>query len=67
MKAFKFVSLLAVVALVLVACGGGATTQAPQATSAAVPTAAGVKENKDIKILVNMKGPGGGNPFWAAV
>jgi ABC-type sugar transport system substrate-binding protein len=39
---------------------------APAATTAAAP-ASGPKEPKDIKILVDMKGPGGGNPFWAAV
>jgi ABC-type sugar transport system substrate-binding protein len=42
---------------------------APTAAAAPAPTAAaaGKKDPKDIKILVDMKGPGGGNPFWAAV
>ncbi|KPV53229.1 LacI family transcriptional regulator [Kouleothrix aurantiaca] len=47
-----------------------ASAEAPTAASAAAPTAASggaTKDVKDIKILVNMKGPGGGNPFWAAV
>jgi ribose transport system substrate-binding protein len=48
-------------------------TAAPAATAAtqAAPTAAAAggatKDPKDVKILVDMKGPGGGNPFWAAV
>ena len=57
------------------ACGSGAspspaaTTVAPSAApssaapSAAPPSAAATA----VKILVDMKGPGGGNPFWAAV
>jgi len=59
MKAIKFVSLLILALVVLVACGTAATPAAPTTTAA--------KQNKDIKILIDMKGPGGGNPFWAAV
>jgi ribose transport system substrate-binding protein len=44
---------------------GAATTEpAGGATSAA---GGAQKDLKDVKILVDMKGPGGGNPFWAAV
>jgi ribose transport system substrate-binding protein len=78
MKMFKAASLLLLVALILAACGGApATPTAAPAEPAAAPTTAPadpaapavptVKENKDIKVLVSMKGPGGGNPFWAAV
>ncbi len=76
MKAIKLVSLLIIAVIALGACGtsvpAAAPTSAPaaaQPTAAAAPTTAagGKKEPKDIKILVDMKGPGGGNPFWAAV
>jgi ABC-type sugar transport system substrate-binding protein len=83
MKAIKLVGLLIIAALALAACGtsvpsaaptsapapaAAAPTQAPAAPTSA-PAAGGAvkKEPKDIKILVDMKGPGGGNPFWAAV
>ena len=71
MKAFKLLSLVIVATIILTACVS--PTPAPPPTSApapaAQPTAAApaAKAAKDIKILVNMKGPGGGNPFWAAV
>ncbi|MCX6032777.1 MAG: sugar ABC transporter substrate-binding protein, partial [Chloroflexi bacterium] len=70
MKAFKLLSLVIVATVILTACVS--PTAAPQPTSAPAPAAAqpaapAVKQAKDIKILVNMKGPGGGNPFWAAV
>jgi ribose transport system substrate-binding protein len=42
-------------------------TAAPAAGATAAPAGGAQKDLKDIKILVNMKGPGGGNPFWAAV
>jgi ribose transport system substrate-binding protein len=76
MKVLKLVGLLLIAAIALAACGTSVPTAAPtSAPAAAQPTAAGAaqpaagaaKEPKDIKILVNMKGPGGGNPFWAAV
>ncbi|MFL5806640.1 MAG: sugar ABC transporter substrate-binding protein, partial [Roseiflexaceae bacterium] len=72
MKVLKLVGLLLIAAMVLAACGTSVPTSAPaaaQPTAAAAPAqpAAGAKAPKDIKILVNMKGPGGGNPFWAAV
>ncbi|MCS6846487.1 MAG: sugar ABC transporter substrate-binding protein [Anaerolineae bacterium] len=41
-----------------------AQAPAAQAPAAQAPSA---PEAKDVKILVSMKGPGGGNPFWAAV
>ena len=45
-----------------------APTQASGASATAAPAASGAKKDpKDVKILVDMKGPGGGNPFWAAV
>ncbi len=64
MKALKLITLLLAAVGILAGCGGGASapTNVPAATSA--PAA---KQPKDIKILVDMKGPGGGNPFWAAV
>ncbi len=83
MKALKLVSLLIIAVIALGACGTSVPATAPtsapaaaQPTAAAAPTTAaaapttaagGKKEPKDIKILVDMKGPGGGNPFWAAV
>jgi ribose transport system substrate-binding protein len=77
MKAIKLASPLIVLVMVLAACGtsvpsaGPATAAPAQATQAPAPTqaaaAGGKKDPKDIKILVDMKGPGGGNPFWAAV
>jgi ABC-type sugar transport system substrate-binding protein len=83
MKAIKLVSLLIIAVIALGACGTSVPATAPtsapaaaQPTAAAAPTTAaaapttaagGKKEPKDIKILVDMKGPGGGNPFWAAV
>jgi ribose transport system substrate-binding protein len=79
MKAIKLVSLLAAVVVVLAACGTSVPSAGPAATAGAAPTQAGAaaaptqsaaggkKDPKDIKILVDMKGPGGGNPFWAAV
>src|SRR5687768_6567833 len=77
MKALKLVGLLIVALMALAACGTSVPATAPtSAPAAAQPTAAGAptkpavgtkKEPKDIKILVDMKGPGGGNPFWAAV
>src|SRR5437879_938408 len=57
MKALKLAMLL-IVALVL------ATACAPATTA---PSPAVGKAVKDMKLLVDMKGPGGGNPFWAAV
>jgi ribose transport system substrate-binding protein len=79
MKVFKLVTLFVIALMALAACGTSAPSAAPTSapaaagaptTAAAAPTAAAggaQKEPKDIKILVDMKGPGGGNPFWAAV
>ncbi|MFC1465374.1 MAG: sugar ABC transporter substrate-binding protein, partial [Candidatus Brachytrichaceae bacterium NZ_4S206] len=62
------VGLSAAMAIALSACAVPAQppAQAPaaQAPAAQAPSA---PETKDVKILVSMKGPGGGNPFWAAV
>ena len=72
MNTIKLAGLLVIMAMVLVACGTSVPAVAPtSAPAAAQPTAApaagGQKQPQDIKILVDMKGPGGGNPFWAAV
>ncbi|HWQ15473.1 MAG TPA: sugar ABC transporter substrate-binding protein, partial [Roseiflexaceae bacterium] len=70
MKPLKLFGLLLVAALALAACGGATpSAPAPTAAPAAAPTAApaAAMDPKDVKILVSMKGPGGGNPFWAAV
>jgi ribose transport system substrate-binding protein len=70
MKSLKFSSLLVLLMLVLSACGAPAA-QSPTAAPAAEPTAAPAAPTAAaataVKILVSMKGPGGGNPFWAAV
>jgi ribose transport system substrate-binding protein len=68
--------LLVIAGLLLAACGGPTPTATPvPATKApsvpttppvAAPTATSVPAAKP-KILLSMKGPGGGNPFWAAV
>jgi ribose transport system substrate-binding protein len=57
MNRIRILSLTAVAALAVGACGGGASPAASAPASAAA----------NVKILVDMKGPGGGNPFWAAV
>jgi ribose transport system substrate-binding protein len=57
MKLARFLAPIATLALIVAACG---TAASPGATAGA---SAGAK----VKILVDMKGPGGGNPFWAAV
>ena len=49
------------------AAAAPAATQAPAAAEPTKAAGTTAKDPKDIKILVNMKGPGGGNPFWAAV
>jgi ABC-type sugar transport system substrate-binding protein len=80
MKSIKLLSLLIIAVLALAACGTSVPSSSSTAAPAAQPTAAAPaagataapaggaqKDPKDIKILVNMKGPGGGNPFWAAV
>ncbi len=36
-------------------------------TPAGAAAAAPAMDMKDVEILISMKGPGGGNPFWAAV
>ena len=56
----------AVVALAMVApvaAQSPAASMAPEASMAACDPGAAA----GAKIIVNMKGPGGGNPFWAAV
>ncbi len=62
----KYLILLLIVATILAACAAPAAP-APATSAPAAQPAAGAKAVKDMKILVNMKGPGGGNPFWAAV
>lgn len=63
MKASRFFGLAAA-AVLTVAVVGPVVAQSPAAGSPAAmdPGAAAGK-----KLFVNMKGPGGGNPFWAAV
>lgn len=63
----KFTLGLLLVAVLIVAAGCTAvapttTSPAAEATEPAAEAPAG-----DITIMVNMKGPGAGNPFWAAV
>jgi len=60
------VGLSAVAAMALSACAVPAQPPAAQPPAPAQPTPA-AGEAKDVKILVSLKGPGGGNPFWAAV
>jgi ribose transport system substrate-binding protein len=78
MKSLKFGSFLVLLMLILAACGAPAAqsptaapaepTAAPAAPAAtAAPAAATAAPAAAVKILVSMKGPGGGNPFWAAV
>jgi ribose transport system substrate-binding protein len=57
MRSTRVFAAVAAVSLVLAACGAGAP-----GTSAPATPAGGTA-----RILVDMKGPGGGNPFWAAV
>jgi len=57
----KYGSIMAMLMLILAACGAPAAQ--PTAAPAAPPTAPAAA----VKILISMKGPGGGNPFWAAV
>ena len=65
MKATRLFGLAAALALAIAACGpGGSPSAAP---TAAAPTASPGGDASGVKILVDMKGPGGGNPFWAAV
>lgn len=66
--------VLAIVAVqTLAACTGGGGGQSPAASGSPAasdggsPAASGSAATGDVRILVNMKGPGGGNPFWAAV
>lgn len=74
MNAIKRISVVAAAGVLLAACGasvpaaGGSAAASTAAASTAAASAAGTtKDIKDINILVDMKGPGGGNPFWAAV
>ncbi|GIV83298.1 MAG: hypothetical protein KatS3mg052_0305 [Candidatus Roseilinea sp.] len=60
------VGLSAAVAVVMSACAMPAQPPA-QPPAAQAPAAPAAPETKDVRILVSMKGPGGGNPFWAAV
>jgi len=58
------------VVLVILALAVGACTAPPAAAPEAAPTEAAAEEGaamEEINIVVSLKGPGGGNPFWAAV
>jgi ribose transport system substrate-binding protein len=68
--------LIAALALVASACSGAATSPPVATGTAPAPTAGGTEPTGtepggspagDLTLIVNMKGPGGGNPFWAAV
>lgn len=63
MKAMRLFGLTAALVLAIAACGpGGGQSAAPTAST---PSASGGVTG--VRIIVDMKGPGGGNPFWAAV
>jgi ABC-type sugar transport system substrate-binding protein len=57
MKLARFLAPIATLTLIVAACG----------TAASPGASAGASAGAKVKILVDMKGPGGGNPFWAAV
>lgn len=61
---FVAIGLCLLVALFVTACAPAATPAAPAPAATAAPAAAG---GQKATILVSMKGPGGGNPFWAEV
>ena len=76
MTVIRLFSLSAAVAIVAAACGGGGGASpagSPAGSPAAPPggspaaSPAGSPAAGDLTLIVNMKGPGGGNPFWAAV
>lgn len=72
MTRLRHLALAVVATIAAAACTSGAG-QSPAASAPASPAesgspaASGSAAAGDAKILVNMKGPGGGNPFWAAV
>jgi len=68
------ITLVAMFALLLMAaCGGGAEQPADSGSDTAAEESIGdaaAEEGDgadDVTIVVSMKGPGGGNPFWASV
>lgn len=68
MRLHRIAGLLAGAALVFAACSQpGASTAPSTAASPSAAASAPASSGTTAKILVNMKGPGGGNPFWAAV
>lgn len=68
MRLHRIAGLLAGAALVFAACSQpGASTAPSTAASPSAAASAPASSGTAAKILVNMKGPGGGNPFWAAV
>jgi ABC-type sugar transport system substrate-binding protein len=72
MTSMRFITLAVSAAIAVAACAGPAApspaaTGSPTAPTAPAGTAPAGSPAGDITILVNMKGPGGGNPFWAAV
>jgi ABC-type sugar transport system substrate-binding protein len=58
--------LMAALILTIAGCATGASP-APATSSPATSAAPAASGAAGAKILVDMKGPGGGNPFWAAV
>ena len=67
----KFLTLAASVAMLMAACVAPTQPAAPAAQKPAAeapkPTEAAKAAMATPKLLLSMKGPGGGNPFWAAV
>jgi ribose transport system substrate-binding protein len=63
--------LMAALALVASACSTAATAPPAATGTPAAPSPGGTEPGGspagDLTLIVNMKGPGGGNPFWAAV
>jgi ribose transport system substrate-binding protein len=70
----KLFVLLIVLLLALSACSGDSAPEpqpdtAPAAEESSAEESSAVEEKalEDLNIVVSMKGPGGGNPFWASV
>ena len=61
-------SLLLVLAIVLSGCAPATPAPTAAAPAAAAPTEApAAAAPAKVTLLLSMKGPGGGNPFWAEV
>ena len=74
MNGTRMSGLMAALVIAIAACSPGGASSSPAAASAsaagaasAAPAASTAASGAALKILVDMKGPGGGNPFWAAV